>query len=106
MRALNPLGEQDAALLLAVNGGEFTLAGFRNKDVRGLLYPASAKRTPSEQQRQSAAVTRLLRLLRGHGLIKKVNKTNRYLLTERGRHAIPALLAARQADTAKLTNAA
>ena len=106
VRALNPLGEQDAALLVAVNRGEFALAGFRNKDLRGILYPSSAKTSPAQQRQQSAAVTRLLRLLRGHGLIKKVNKTHRYLLTERGRHAIPALLAARQADTAKLHQAA
>ncbi len=105
-RALNPLGGEDAALLAAVNRGEFALAGFRNRDLRGLLFAAADPTPPAEARRQSAAVTRKLRLLRAHGLIKKIPHTHRYLLTARGRHAIPALLAARQADAAKLHAAA
>jgi DNA-binding HxlR family transcriptional regulator len=50
-----------------------------------------------------AAVGRRLRLLRAHGLIAKVSKTHRYVVTEKGRNVITALLAARQASTEKLT---
>ena len=45
-------------------------------------------------------------MLRAHGLIEKVSKTYRYRLSTKGRTAIAALLASRQADTAKLTQAA
>jgi hypothetical protein len=104
VRALQPLG-QDAALLEAVYRGEFTVNGLRNRDLRPLLY--GARKVPAtEARRQSAAVTRKLRLLRAHGLIHKVAKTHRYQLSDKGREIIAALLAARQADTAKLTAAA
>ena len=105
VRALNPLSAQDAGLLEAVNRGEFLVNGFRNRDLRERLYGE----TPVEVKalrRQSAAVTRKLRLLRAHGLIHKVPRTHRYLLSEKGRRCITALLAARAVDTAKLTEAA
>ena len=50
-----------------------------------------------------AAVGRRLMLLRAHGLIAKVNKTHRYIVTDKGRRVITAILAARQASTEKLT---
>jgi hypothetical protein len=50
-------------------------------------------------------VTRLIRLLRAHGLIRKVPKTHRYRLSKTGRSAITALPAARETDTAKLAAA-
>jgi hypothetical protein len=105
VRALNPLSDEDAGLLQAVNRGEFAINGFRNRDLRGLLHP-TATSDPQEERRRSGAVTRKLRLLRAHGLIRKIPKTHRYTLNEKGRTVINALLAARSADTAKLANAA
>ena len=46
VRALNPLAPEDAALLEAVNRGEFLLNGFRNRDLRQLLSPSAT--TPAE----------------------------------------------------------
>jgi len=103
-RALNPLSSADAALLAAVQRGEFALNGFRNRDLRQLLHgdkPGDA----AAARRQSAQVTRQIRLLRAHGLVKKVTGTHRYLVTDKGRSSITAILAARQADTAKLAEA-
>jgi hypothetical protein len=105
VRGLQPLGKQDAALLQAVNRGEFVIHGFRNRDLRALLY-STARVTPAEVRRQSAAVTRKLRLLRAHHLIKKVPHTHRYQVTDEGRNVIAALLAARQANTTQLLQAA
>jgi hypothetical protein len=104
-RALNPLAPDDAQLLEVVNRGEFTINGFRNRDLRGWLY-GEASPDPAERRRQSAAVTRKLRLLRAHGLIHKGSKTHRYQLSPQGRDIINALLIARQASAAKLTAAA
>ncbi|MFL5331911.1 MAG: hypothetical protein ACJ8H8_01755, partial [Geminicoccaceae bacterium] len=104
-RALNPLSAGDAALLAAVQRGEFTLNGFRNRDLRQLLHgdrPGDA----AAARRQAAQVTRQIRLLRAHGLVKKVTGTHRYLVTDKGRSTITAILAARQAETARLTEAA
>lgn len=100
-RALNPFAQPDAQLLAIINRGEFALNGFRNRDVRASLYDATED--TKLLRRQTAAVGRRLLLLRAHGLIKKVPKTHRYLVTEKGRRIITALLAARQASTEKLT---
>jgi hypothetical protein len=104
-RALNPLAEGDAALLTAVNRGEFAINGFRNRDLAPLLYPESPD-DPANAKRQAAKVTRQLRLLRAHKLIVKVQGTHRYVLTKNGRTTINAILAARQANAQKLAELA
>lgn len=104
VRALNPLAAPDAQLLAAVNRGEFTLRGFRNRDLCACLLPQAT--AAHERKRQSARMTRLLRLLRAHHLISKVPRTHRYLLTDRGRTAITAILTARRASTAQLAKLA
>jgi len=103
-RPLNPLGDADAQLLAAVARGEFAINGFRNRDIRAILHPGPADK--EQLKRQSAAVTRKLRLLRAHGLVHKVARTHRYLLSDKGRAAITTLLAARNANADKLLNAA
>jgi hypothetical protein len=105
VRALNPLAQADASLLEAVGRGEFLFNGFRNRDLRGLLFP-KATDDPTEMRRQAAAVTRKLRLLRAHGVIQKVAKTTRYLVSEYGRTVITALAAAQLANVKQLAAAA
>jgi hypothetical protein len=100
-RALNPWSEKDAALLAAVSRGEYTINGLRNREVRRQLWAKVG--TDNEERRRAAAVTRQLRLLRAHGLLRKVSGTHRYVVTADGRKIITALLAARQADVEQLT---
>lgn len=103
-RALNPFGPADAALLAAVNRGEFALNGLRNADVRAILY---AKPPDDVTNRQLASrVSRQLGLLRAHGLLARVPHTHRYVVTKKGRIVITALLAAAQADIEQLTKLA
>jgi hypothetical protein len=104
VRGLRVLGE-DNELLLAVSRGEFNLNGFRNRDLQRLLHegrPADA----AEGKRRCAAMSRKLRMLRAHGLIKKVSHTHRYHLTDDGRVAIAAISAAQRATVAQLSRAA
>lgn len=104
-RALNPARPDDVELLAAINRGEFVVRGFRNRDLRDLLF--TPKDTDSrETKRRSAKVTRLIRILRAHGLIAKVQKTHRYLVTPRGRQVIAAVLAARDASVESLVREA
>jgi hypothetical protein len=105
VRALNPLAADDAALLTAVSRHEFLINGLRNRDLRQILFGAEAS-SPKERKRQAAAVTRKLRLLRGHGLIEKVPHTHRYLVTEAGRRILTAVLAARNANADDLSKCA
>ena len=93
-------------LLEAVSRGEFLIAGFRNRDIRAILFGASRAGASDETKRQSAKVTRLLRLLRAHGVIAKIAKTHRYQLTEKGRSNLSALHAARNATTEQSMQAA
>lgn len=104
-RGLHPLSGPDAALLAAANRGEFALTGLRNRDLRACLFGA-APRDPDTRRRQSAQVTRRLRLLRAHGLLKKITGTHRYQVTAKGRTIMTAFLTARQADTRRLLEAA
>lgn len=100
-RALNPLAADDLRLLKAVSRGEFQMSGFRNRDLRALFFDEG---TPSKSL--SAKVTRLLRLLRAHHLITKIEKSHRYQLTPQGVSKLSAVLAAHRADTATLLQAA
>jgi hypothetical protein len=92
VRALRPLGD-DRALLEMIRRGEFTLNGFRNRDLQKFFFAAAAVDL-REARRRSARVSRQLRLLRAHGLIRKVSGTYRYQLTETGQKAIAAILTA------------
>jgi hypothetical protein len=103
-RALNPWSPHDSALLDAINRGELKINGFRNRDLRALLFKPT--QDPKEQKTRAAAVTRKLALLRGHALIKKLSGTHRYVLTEKGSTVITALLTARHANIDELTRIA
>jgi hypothetical protein len=104
VRGLNLLG-QDADLLAAVGRGDFLIHGLRNSDLQALLF-AKPSSEVKERRRRSGQITRKLRMLRAHGLIQKVSRTHRYLLTDKGRQVVAALHAAREADIGKLTAAA
>lgn len=76
VRALNPWAQPDITLLTAVSRGEFTVRGFRNRDLRPLLYSKSVNLAKPPAQ-LSTSTTRRLRLLRAHGLITKLTGTHR-----------------------------
>jgi hypothetical protein len=100
-RGLNPLSEQDGRLLRAVADPQFVVNGMRNRDLVRLLYDTPA--THEQQTRRRASrVTRQLRLLRAHGLLRKVPRSHRYQVSQQGRKVITALLAAQDADTETL----
>jgi hypothetical protein len=97
VRPLNPGSASDVAILAAVNRGEFIVRGFKNRDLRVILCGDDPEDSP-ELRRRSGRVTRFIRLLRAHGLVTKVQKTHRYIVTAAGRRAITAILAARKAS--------
>lgn len=102
LRALNPLAADDAALLTAVSDPRWQLNGLRNRDLAEALF-GEAPADSIERKRRSARVSRLLRLLRAHGIVKKVSKTHRYTVCAKSRDALLALIAARGANPEMLT---
>jgi hypothetical protein len=105
VRALHPFDSDDLALLTAVNRGEFTINGLRNRDLQSLLFSGPAA-TKQEARRRSAAVSRKLRLLRAHGVIHKLPHTHRYQVTNHGRLLLNAILSAQRTTTQQLTTLA
>ena len=101
VRGLNPLAELDAALLTAISDPRWMVQGLRNRDLVATLYPTPSE-DPSERRRRSARVTRLLRLLRGHGLLDKIPGSHRYQVGAESRARIQALLACRNANPDQL----
>ena len=89
------LDEEDTSIFRALLRGEFAIAGFTNKLLRQAL-----------PDKNSGQITRLLKRLHLHGLVKRIGRTYKYYLTVFGRqaatlalmlrtlHVIPALAAA------------
>jgi hypothetical protein len=99
-RALNPLTGPDGELLRTLAQGEYLINGFRNRDVRASLFGTCTD--GNERSRRSAKVTRLLALVRAHGLIVRIAKTHRYQLSAEGKRIVTALLAAHAANAHQL----
>ena len=78
-RGINFFATEDAQLLEAIAQGEFCIRGMRNKTLRQYLPHLNA-----------AQLSRALRRLRLHGLIKKAGRTYSYYLTPLGRATIAA----------------
>jgi len=105
IRGLRPWTDPDLTLLRAINDGRFAVTGFRNGDLRRVLYPKAAD-DPTDRRRASARISQALRRLRAHHLVKKVAHTHRYHLTDSGRQIVTAILQAQDISVAKLTEIA
>jgi hypothetical protein len=69
-RALNLLHAEEQKLFLAVLRGEYRLQGLRNRDVALPLF-GPVPSDPAKKRQRTARVSRLLQLLRAHGLLPK-----------------------------------
>ncbi len=99
-RAINPWNQEDFKTLQYLTRGENQSNGFRNKHLLETLYDSVKEKT--ERKRLSAKISRRLRLLRMHGLLQRISRTNRYQLTAKGRKVATAVLAASAANTEQL----
>jgi hypothetical protein len=79
--AFNPIHPDTAALFAAVLSGDFTINGFRNRDLQGKLYPAAATDV-ADAKRRTHRTSRLIAKLRG--LITRVKNSRLYRLTAKG----------------------
>ena len=93
-RGLNLLRVQEQQWFRAVLRGEHPINGFRNRDVQAVLFGPRV-RNGAEQRRRTAHVSRLLHVLRAHGLIAELPPTHRYRVTTKGETLMSAALYAR-----------
>lgn len=91
IRALRPWGTEDRELLKIIANGDYISHGFRNADIAGKFYPTSKKATKQYQRKAANRTTRKLRMLRAHGIIRKIPRTHRYMVTEKGRELLTSL---------------
>lgn len=84
-RGLNFFDPDDRALLLALVRGEFNLRGFQVRDVRRILSHLNG-----------AQLSRQVKRLRMHGLVKRVRGTYKYYLTRLGRRVVAAAFRLRE----------
>ncbi len=84
-RGFNLFHRLDLDLFRTILRGEFAISGFQARQLRGHLHSLSG-----------AQLSRLLKQLRTHGLIKKVGKRYKYHLTTLGRTVATAALKLRE----------
>jgi hypothetical protein len=102
-RALRPFDAREMQWIQAMARGEFAINGFRNHDLREIVLGCDDPKDPAANRRRAGQATRQLRLLRAHGVIRKVPRTHRYVLSDKGRTLATLLIAAKNADTQQLT---
>ena len=78
-RGINFFNERDLKILETIDRGEFNIKGFQNATIRPYLGEIS-----------TSAVSRILKCLRLHGLIDKVEGSYRYFLTALGKSVVAA----------------
>ena len=76
-RGFNFFSVDDDDILSAIVRGEFTISGLRNKDLRRHL-----------PGRKPGWISRCLKRLRVHGLIRRIGRTYKHYLTELGRRVV------------------
>ena len=76
-RGFNFFDEDDQELFESLLRGEFNISGFQSKNLRRRL-----------KGKTSGQISRLLKRLRLHGLIKKIGKTYKYYLTSFGKQVM------------------
>jgi hypothetical protein len=90
VRGFNPIAAEDTELFRAVMRGEHTVRGFRNSEIRTLLWPQLSTEDSKQDRRASARMSRLLKRLHLHGLIAKIPRSRRWRVTQAG-YAVFAL---------------
>jgi len=84
-RGFNLFDGDDLELFSAIIRGEFNISGFSNKSLRKVI-----------KGKKGHQVSRLLKRLRKHGLIKKIGNTYKYYLTALGRRVTATALKLRE----------
>ncbi len=96
----NPVARADTDSFQAVLSGAHLINGLSNHDLQARLWNSQAA-DRKEARRRSQRVCRLIRKLRGHALLAKIQGRRRYRVTLRGRRLLSAALHYRHRDFPK-----
>mgnify|MGYP005857042237 CR=1 FL=1 len=84
-KGFNPLHPNDTSLFRVLARGEFCIHGLTSRSLRQYL-----------PDKTSGQISRLLKRLRVHGIIKKIGRSYKYYLTALGQHLVAAVLKLRE----------
>ena len=84
LAGFNPARREDVRLFTALLDGDHIARGFRNRDVRAVLFGDGGP----DQARHSAAVGRLFKRLHARQLLAKIPRMRHWRVTDRGRHVL------------------
>jgi hypothetical protein len=76
-KGFNFFSDEDQEMLEALTSGEFNIRGFQNKNFQQMV-----------KDKTSSQISRIIKRLRVHGLIKKIPCTYRYHVTKLGKYVI------------------
>jgi len=104
IRSLDVFGK-DLDLLCAISDPVFNVSGITNKQLQKILQKTAWAKKMSGKQ-LSGRISRHLRLLRDHGLIKKYKNQNKYYLSDSGQKFTAAINAALTSSVDELLKSA
>jgi len=85
--AFNVWNPETVTIMETICDGRYLIKGFRNRDISEAVCPGIR-----DSKKRSSKVSRILKKLRQHGLIKKVPRSRRYHVTTKGRKIMGALI--------------
>jgi len=83
----NVWSKENMQLFEIISDAKYIIHGFSNNDIRTVLYSRI-----HDDKKACGKMSRTLYKLRVHGLIRKIPRSRRYLLTEKGRRILGALI--------------
>ncbi len=83
----NVWSKETMQLFETISDGKYLIRGFTNKDIRAILYPKI-----HTEKKVRGKMSRTLSKLRAHGLIRKIPHSRKYLVTDKGRRIMGALI--------------
>ena len=83
---LNVWNHENSVLFDTILSGDHLIKGFTNKAIRDIIYP-----NIKDKKKRASKMTRTIGKLHMHGLIRKIPRTQTYMVTDLGRRVMSAL---------------
>jgi len=88
--AFNPAKEDDVLLMAEIMRAEYLIRGFRNADIREVLFGKASNK--KQRQRQATKVSRMFKKLHVRKMIAKIPHSHRWRVTDKGSRIMGTVL--------------